>query len=236
MQAVDMPPFDERVRGIAALDHAVTQAVYRLLVERGQLSRDEAAEQLDVARSVAAFHLDKLVDSGVAEVHFERLTGRTGPGAGRPAKVYRRSAREIEVSLPERHYDLAGGLLAEAVERAAIDGVPVDRALRDAATETGRRLGDEARIKAGARASKTKRRDALLRVLERHGYEPHVRDGEIVLSNCPFHALAEQHRTLVCGMNLDLLSGVIEGIGGESRLSARLAPDPGYCCVRMNTG
>ena len=228
-----MPPFDERVRGIAALDHTVTQAVYRLLVERGQLSRDEAADSLDVARSVAAFHLDKLVETGLAEVHFERLTGRTGPGAGRPAKVYRRSDREIEVSLPERHYDLAGGLLAEAVERASARGVSVDRALRDTATETGRRLGAEARSEAGARAGKAKRRDALLRVLERHGYEPHLRNGEIVLSNCPFHALAEQHRTLVCGMNLDLLSGVIEGIGGESRLSARLAPEPGYCCVRM---
>ena len=228
-----MPPFDERVRGIAALDHTVTQAVYRLLVERGQLSRDDAADSLDVARSVAAFHLDKLVETGLAEVHFERLTGRTGPGAGRPAKVYRRSDREIEVSLPERHYDLAGGLLAEAVERASARGVPVDRALRQAATQTGRRLGEEARSEAGARVGKAKRRDALLRVLERHGYEPHLRDGEIVLSNCPFHALAEQHRTLVCGMNLDLLSGVIEGIGGESVLSARLAPEPGYCCVRM---
>jgi predicted ArsR family transcriptional regulator len=226
------PPLDERVRGIAALDHTVTQAVYRLLVERESVSRDDAAEQLDVARSVAAFHLDKLVDAGLAEVHFERLTGRTGPGAGRPAKVYRRSEREIAVSLPERRYDLAGALLAEAVERASVQRMTVDDALRGVAIEEGRRLGEDARVEAGGRASKTKRRDALLRVLERNGYEPHVRNNEIALSNCPFHALAEQHRTLVCGMNLDLLSGVIEGIG-DPRLSARLAPEPGYCCVRM---
>src|SRR3712207_22972 len=128
MSDVTDEPFDERVRGVAALDHPVTQAVYRLLVDRGQLSRDDAAENLDMARSVAAFHLDKLADAGLAEVHFERLTGRTGPGAGRTAKLYRRSGREIQVSLPERRYDLAGEVLAEAIERASAQGVPVERA------------------------------------------------------------------------------------------------------------
>lgn len=227
--------FGERVRGIAALDHPVTQAVYRLLVERGRLSRDETAESLDIARSVAAFHLDKLVDAGLAETHFERLTGRSGPGAGRPAKVYRRSERAIELSLPERHYDVAGGVLAEALERAEKEGVPVERAVRDAAVGTGRVLGEAARAETGAGGSRAKRRDALLRVLKRHGYEPHLRDREIVLRNCPFHVLAEQHRNLVCGMNLQLLSGIIEGAGGEDLVSARLAPEPGSCCVRMTS-
>lgn len=224
------------MRGVAALDHPITQAVYRLMVERGRLSRDDTANGLDIARSVAAFHLDKLVDVGLAEAHFERLSGRSGPGAGRPAKVYRRSDRDIELSLPERHYDVAGGLLAEALERAAKEGLPVERAVHDAAVETGRALGEAARaeeIKVGT--SQAKRRDTLLRVLERHGYEPHLRDREVVLRNCPFHVLAEQHRTLVCGMNLELLSGIIEGVGGGDLVSARLAPEPGSCCVRITS-
>jgi predicted ArsR family transcriptional regulator len=226
-------PFAERVHGVATLDHPVTHAVYRLLSERGQLSRDDTAEALELARSVAAFHLDKLVDVGLADVRFERLTGRSGPGAGRTAKVYSRSRNDTEVSLPERRYDLAGELLAEAVERAATDGTPVDRALRDAARKAGRRMGEAAQVEAGRRAGRTKRRDALVTVLERHGYEPHLRGGEVVLANCPFHALAEQHRTLVCGMNLDLLSGVVDGAGGDDVLTARLAPETGYCCVRL---
>ena len=235
MMTVEVESFAERVRGVAALDHPLTQAVYRLLVERGRLSRDDTAESLDIARSVAAFHLDKLVDVGLAEAHFERLTGRSGPGAGRPAKVYRRSGRVIELSLPERHYDVAGGVLAEALERAATEGVPVQHAVRDVAVETGRALGEAARAETGAGASRARRRDALLRVLERHGYEPHLRDREIVLRNCPFHALAEQHRTLVCGLNLELLSGIIEGAGGGDLISARLAPEPDSCCVRMTS-
>jgi predicted ArsR family transcriptional regulator len=233
MRRVDREPFEERVRGVATLDHPVTRAVYRLLVERGRLSRDEASERLGIARSVAAFHLDKLADAGLAEAHFERLTGRAGPGAGRPAKVYSRADREIEVSLPERHYGLAGGLLADAVETARTDGVPVERALRDAAVETGRRIGLEGRAGTGGRRGRKGRRDSLLRVLERHGYEPRLRGEEIVLANCPFHELAQQHRDLVCGMNLDLLAGVIDGLGADDGLTARLAPEPGYCCVRL---
>jgi predicted ArsR family transcriptional regulator len=225
--------FVDRVHGVAALDHPVTQSVYRLLAERGEVSRDGAAEALGLARSVAAFHLDKLVDAGLADVRFERLTGRSGPGAGRTAKVYRRSDNEIGVSLPERRYDLAGGLLAEAVERSSDEGVPVATALRRAATEMGRRIGEAARVPAGRRSGRAKRRDALVGALERHGYEPHLRGGEIVLTNCPFHVLAEEHRDLVCGMNLELLSGVIDGAGGADVLEARLAPQPGYCCVRM---
>jgi predicted ArsR family transcriptional regulator len=225
--------FVDRIHGVAALDHPVTQSVYRLLAERDELSRDGAAEALDLARSVAAFHLDKLVDAGLADVRFERLTGRSGPGAGRTAKVYRRSDTEIGVSLPERRYDLAGGLLAEAVERSSHDGEPVARALHRAATEAGRRIGEAARVAVSRRSGRAKRRDAVVGMLERHGYEPHLRGGEVVLTNCPFHALAEQHRDLVCGMNLELLSGIIDGADGADELEARLAPQPGYCCVRM---
>ncbi|HET6833205.1 MAG TPA: hypothetical protein VFH30_05010 [Acidimicrobiales bacterium] len=111
--------------------------------------------------------------------------------------------------------------------------MPVTRALRRAAGEAGRRIGGAARVAAGRRSARAKRRDAVVGALERHGYEPHLRGGEVVLTNCPFHALAEQHRDLVCGMNLELLNGLIEGADGADVLEARLAPQPGYCCVRM---
>jgi predicted ArsR family transcriptional regulator len=227
--------FVDRVHGVAALDHPVTRSAYRLLAERDEVSRDAAADALDVARSVAAFHLDKLVDAGLADVRFARLTGRSGPGAGRTAKLYRRSAAEIGVSVPERRYDLAGELLAEAVERSSTEGVPVERALRRCATEAGRRIGTAVEGAAGPGADRATRRDALVALLERYGYEPQRRGDEIVLTNCPFHALAERHRDLVCGMNLDLLSGVVDGAGDDDMVETRLAPEQGYCCVRMAT-
>jgi len=147
--------------------------------------------------------------------------------------VYCRADRTFEISLPPRHYDLAGDLLADAVERAATPGVSVDDALRTAAADTGRRIGAAARDEPGEDVVRPARGDALLSVLERNGYEPSVHGTDVVLRNCPFHALAERHRTLVCGMNWDLLSGVLDAIDDRGELTARLDPQPGACCVRI---
>jgi predicted ArsR family transcriptional regulator len=225
---------DARVAEIAALDQPVRSDVYELLVRRDDwVTRDEAADAIGVPRAVVAFHLDKLVEAGLLEVRFERPPGRTGPGAGRPAKKYRRAEREVAVSLPDRRYDLAGALLADAVTESATTGRPIEEALRDAARETGRRMGDVIREESGRSMSATATQRAAVRALERLGYEPREAGQEVVLANCPFQALAERHRGLVCGMNLDLLSGLAEGLGAKDRLAPRLDPQDGSCCVRL---
>ena len=225
---------ERRIEGIAALDQPLRRDLYRLLGERGRLSRDEAAAALELPRSVAAFHLDKLAEAGLVEVGFARTTGRSGPGAGRPAKLYRRSDEEVAVSLPERHYDLAGSLLAAAVDESSRSGTPIGDCLTASARAAGKVLGEEARAAASARTSRAQRRKAVIEVLAQHGYEPRLAaGGEIVLANCPFHRLAEEHRTLVCGMNLDFLSGLLAGLDTTDDLTARLDPEPGLCCVRI---
>lgn len=226
---------ERRIRGIAALDQPLRRALYRLLSERDAwVTRDEASEALGVPRSVAAFHLDKLVEAGVAEITFERTTGRTGPGAGRPAKLYRRGALEVSASVPERRYDLAGSLLAAAIAEAERTGAPIAQCLSATARAAGRVIGEEAAATTGPLSKRDDRRRAVLEILSRHGYEPALgKRGEIALVNCPFHRLAEEHRSLVCGMNLDFLGGLLDGIGPSGRLDARLAPEPGYCCVRI---
>jgi predicted ArsR family transcriptional regulator len=226
---------ERRISGIAALDQPLRRDLYRLLSERDAwVTRDEASEALDVPRSVAAFHLDKLVEAGVAEVTFERTTGRTGPGAGRPAKLYRRGALEVSASVPERRYDLAGSLLAAAIAEAERTGAPIAQSLSATARAAGRVIGEEAAAATGPLRKREDRRRAVLEILSQHGYEPALgKRGEIALVNCPFHRLAEEHRSLVCGMNLDFLGGLLDGIGPSGRLDARLAPEPGYCCVRI---
>jgi predicted ArsR family transcriptional regulator len=56
--------------------------------------------------------------------------------------------------------------------------------------------------------------------------------GCIVLANCPFHCLGQRHRSLVRGMNLDLLTGLTGHRRGR-HLSVRLDPTEGLCCVRL---
>jgi predicted ArsR family transcriptional regulator len=226
---------DRRIAGIAALDQPLRRALYRLLGERDWVSRDVAAAALDVPRSVAAFHLDKLVDAGAAEVRFERTSGKQGPGAGRPSKLYRRVDRELAASVPERSYDLAGLMLTTAISEATEAGVPVAEALTATASAFGHELGELAAGAAEDATAGDDRRTEVMDVLTEHGYEP-ARDGDdIVLHNCPFHRLAEAHRALVCGMNRDFLGGVLDGFGEADELDARLDPQPGFCCVRITT-
>ena len=228
------PALEQRIAGIAALDQPIRRDLYRLLSTEGWTTRDRAAAALGIPRSVAAFHLDKLADAGVVEVRFERTMGRQGPGAGRPAKLYRPRGEELAASVPARHYDLAGSLLATAIAESTSTGAPVADCLRIAARAAGRQIGEEAREAVGTATRAADRRQAVVDVLSRHGYEPALgRGNEIALANCPFHRLAVEHRELVCGMSLDFLAGLLGGMGTSDGLLARLDPAPGYCCVRI---
>ncbi len=236
---------DRAIRGLAALDEPARRALYfHVAGRRAPVSRDQAAAAVGISRALAAFHLDKLVDAGLLVPEFRRLSGRSGPGAGRPSKLYRRSREQLAVSLPPRSYALAAGLLAEAVERA---GGRARRSLERVALELGRRLGAEGTGGAGrggraGRAGGTRAAlAAAARGLEPLGYEPELaEDGgaaELCLRNCPFHALTQSHRELVCGMNRALLEGYVAG-GEFHGLRAVLQPEPqgdggdgGRCCV-----
>jgi predicted ArsR family transcriptional regulator len=223
---------DRQVAAVAALDEPTRRRLYEHVVRQpGPVGRDEAATAVDVPRSTAAFHLDRLAEEGLLEVVYERRSGRTGPGAGRPAKLYRRSARQVEVSLPGRRYDLAAELLAGALEEAESSGASPREVLARRAHDLGRRLAASAR----GDGTTVDAHDLLLHALESHGYEPRTDATSVVLANCPFHVLAEQHTALVCGMNLHLLGGLVDELG-ESPLQPHLDPAPERCCVVLRPG
>ena len=228
--------FADRVSRLAALAEPVRRDLFRYVVEQSDpVSRDQASEGVGVARHTAKFHLDKLVEEGLLDTEFRRLSGRTGPGAGRPTKLYRRSGREVSVTVPDRRYDLAGRLMAGAIERAAADGSDVVSALHRAAAEHGATLGRLAREAAAPRAGRAARLDAVRATLAEHGYQPRAADGVVTLANCPFHALAQEHTDLVCGMNLALVTELAEQAAGPD-LATRLDPAPGRCCVILTDG
>jgi len=194
------------------------------------VSRDAASAALEIPRSVAAFHLEKLADLGLLEVEYRRPPGRGGPGAGRPAKYYRRAAGEIALSVPERRYDLAALLLARAIESTAEESAVVVKALGEVARDYGRAIG--AHLQPSEEIASPPSIEQLAKLLAENGYEPRLEDGTITLGNCPFHALAEEHRELVCGMNLELLKGVVEAAGVPGT-APRLDPALGRCCVTV---
>src|SRR4051812_4922334 len=134
------------VSAIASLDEPTRRRLYEFVVRQAApVSRDQAADAVRAPRTTVAFHLDKLAAEGLLEVVYERRTGRSGPGAGRPSKLYRRAARQIAVSLPDRRYELAARLLADAVHEANSSGEPPRTVLDRRARELGRQFGEEAR-------------------------------------------------------------------------------------------
>lgn len=225
---------EKQIAGLAALDEPVRRDLYFYVSSRaGDVSRDEAARAVGVSRMLAGFHLDRLADAGLLDTSFRRLSGRTGPGAGRPSKLYRRSDRQLAISLPQRSYELAAGILAAAVD--ASGARKTHAALRKVARAVGKRIGADAKARAGSRPSKKRRLAGTVAALAAHGYEPAQSTGEVRLGNCPFHALVIEHKELVCGMNLALLEGVASVVD-LPELSAVLDPKPGMCCVALKLG
>lgn len=225
--------FDVQAESVAALGDPVRRSLYRFVVAQpAAVGRDQAAAGVGVARHVAKFHLDKLEADGLLDVEYSRPAGRSGPGAGRPAKLYRRADRDFAVSLPGRRYDLAARVMAEAITTASATGAPLRDALDEAARGTGHRLGQQARHALGARPTRTAAIQAVTQVLESNGYEPRSDGTTITLANCPFHSLSQDYTELVCGMNLELIEGLVQGIG-TSQLRPALTPAPPQCCVSL---
>lgn len=213
---------EPHVTSIALLGDPIRWALYHLVAaSEDYVGRDEAARGVGASRSVVAYHLDRLVKEGLLEVDFRRLSGRQGPGAGRTAKVYRRSDRQIDLTLPPRRYRRVGGILATALERLPREAR--DPVVAEAARQEGARLAaDDAGNDDGL--------PTLLGSLSRQGYEPVAANGEVRLRNCPFHLLAQQHRELVCGINVELIGALKDNLAfGE--FEAVYDPRPDWCCV-----
>lgn len=205
---------DHDLEVVASLAEPVRRALYEFVARSADsVSRDQAATAVGVSRQVAAYHLDRLADDGLVEVEFRRLTGRAGPGAGRPSKLYRRSEQVYDVSIPPRRYELAARILLAAAGEDELDPATLARVAR----RMGREIGA-----AGLEAA-----------LAGTGYEPVVEEDETRFSNCPFHVLRDQDRETTCGLNLALVQGMVEA--SRADVTAVFAPEDGYCCVRLRS-
>lgn len=231
-----MHRLEGNVDKVAALADPVRRELYRFIADQSEpVSRDQAADAVGIARHQARFHLDRLEAEGLLVSDYARMTGRTGPGAGRTAKRYRRAHNDVTVNLPPREYELAGRLMADAIAESAVTGVPVVEALNTLAYDYGRGVG------AAADGVPPSDPHAALHVavdiLSAHGYEPRYgfgeQDGEVYLTNCPFHAMAKAQTELACNMNQALISGVADALEPHCP-QARLCPQENRCCVVLS--
>lgn len=212
----------------------VRRAIYAHVARAADaVSRDAAASATGVNRALAAFHLERLLEAGLLVAEYRRLSGRAGPGAGRPSKLYRRSDVEVDMSIPPRRYrDLAGRLAATLAEEDPSSGA-VQR-LRERAYEDGAALGVVARNRISGRKTGPRLMAAAAETLNEAGYAGRVAaDGRVTLCNCPFDAVARQQRSLVCGeLNRSFVTGVAAGLDGGS-VEAVFEPAEDRCCMLL---
>ncbi|MDP9692767.1 UNVERIFIED_ORG: putative ArsR family transcriptional regulator [Arthrobacter globiformis] len=213
-------PWTGRLAALASLGDASRRRLFEYVAgQPSVVGRDDAAAALGMPRSTASFHLDRLVRDGLLAVEFRKLGEKAGPGSGRPAKLYRPALEEVGASVPDRSYDLAGELMATAIESSMAAGGGVREALADASYSRGRDLGGSG--------------SSLDEVLGSIGYMPEQdAEGGTILMNCPFHRLAEGHADVVCAMNGAFLSGAAAacGVPEEKVVEDRTA---GRCCARI---
>jgi predicted ArsR family transcriptional regulator len=224
-------PMKDKLAQLASLAEPVRRDLYEFAIRQDhEVSRDEASKAVKISRALAAFHLDRLVSDGLLDVIYRRAPGRSGPGAGRPSKLYKRSAEPVEFTAPPRNYALLAGLFAASAG---------SKRRREAADEEARRkgleIGKDARMRAGKAPSDRVLVGRLADVLRENGFEPVRKGGEVRLRNCPFDALANDYRDLVCGMNLAMQRGILEGLRTR-RIVATFEPTPGACCVAFRIG
>lgn len=198
------------------------------------VTRDDVSAALGMSRSLAAFHLEKLAAAGFLDYTFAQAP-RTGIRAtvGRRSKYYEVSQREIELSIPPRHYDVVGGILATALASGRGGTDPVSAARR-LAKARGRALGKQ--FAEAGRTSTRKTMAALQRALAHFGYGPVVDKNELRLNNCPFRAMSEVAPDVVCAVNENFVRGLLEGIDGDpSVIAERCDHEKPGCCVLVRS-
>lgn len=211
-----------QLRALANLLEPNRERLYRFVLgETRPVTRDEAAAATGVSRAMAAFHLDRLVEVGLLRPTYRRVSGRTGRGAGRPAKLYARSRRRFAIAFPKRDHQLLARLLAQ--------GPP--SAIREAADRFGRLVGARARQRLnGSVRGRARRSRCVSDVLGEIGFEPTQVGLETWCRNCPFDPVSRESPEVVCKTAVAMIGGVVAGVGSDG-LDVAERQRAGWCCV-----
>jgi predicted ArsR family transcriptional regulator len=195
----------------------------------GPLGVQDVAGRAGLHTNTARFHLDGLVDAGLAT---REPQPRESPG--RPCMAYR--ATDGDGPMGQRRYRLLAEMLTSMI--AGMVPQPQTAAI-EAGREWGRYLTEQPPPYRGLAAAQAVTK--LASALEEIGFAPEVvaESGgyRLRLRQCPFREVAEQHQDVVCAMHLGLLQGVLEKSRAPVNADS-LQPfaEPGSCIARLSIG
>lgn len=190
-----------------------------------KLGVGEVAVQVGLHPNTARFHLDGLVEAGLAVRASE---DRELPG--RPRTLY--TATPAGAGGGRRSYRLLAEILTSYL---AGQAKPV-QAAKKAGEAWGHFLADRPapfqRVDAAAATRQ------LVATLDDIGFAPEPvtagRKRQVLLHHCPFREAAEEHRDIVCSIHLGLMQGLLDEIGAPIQ-AQRLDPfvEPTLCVTHL---
>ncbi|HLT97585.1 MAG TPA: helix-turn-helix domain-containing protein [Acidimicrobiia bacterium] len=213
---MDLTSLDERIADLtSALGDPTRRAIYVAVRESSEpMTTSRIAQLFDIHPNVARHHLDKLADDGWLIVSRQRASGRSGPGAGRPAKTYQASKREVSIHFAPRRYELLVDLLMRVINEIAPEGV--SEIAQRVGYEYGRELAKE--IGAPEDAGYTHAIQAVAMAMTGLGFsmDPDVEGERLLTTHCPFGDAATDHPDVVCSLDRGIVSGLAGGLGASA--------------------
>jgi predicted ArsR family transcriptional regulator len=209
---------DAFAAGVAAATSAFGDATRRQIYLHAHdadagVTAGEVAERFELHPNVARHHLDKLAACGYLEVHVPRVDN---PGAGRPSKRYRVTAKDLALEFPVRRDDLLIALLARTL--ALVPAETAESMAEAVGEEYGRSLAASMSPTEGHRSLQVALH-AVADALTAHGFASHTesRAGSlaIISEQCPFGGAAVQH-PVICAVDRGIVKGMLESLYGDT--------------------
>jgi predicted ArsR family transcriptional regulator len=189
-----------------ALDDDTRFRLYRYLGLTGRpVSVRELSRRLSLHPNTLRTHLRRLEGAGLVTREVRR-----GATVGRPQTLY--ALAEATDQAQDGEYRLLSEILL-----GTISGKRATGRAEDLAREWGGYLASRVGPKPGVRVPAGRNLAVLQEAMARAGFEPRFRRQggqrvEVLLRDCPFRELVDDHRELVCSLHRGLLEGMLAAV------------------------
>ena len=203
---MDRDTLDSRISDLtASLGDPTRRAIYIAVRESAEpMTTSKVATLFDIHPNVARHHLDRLADDGYLKVSLGRRTG--GPGAGRPAKTYESTNKEVSVHFAPRRFEMLTEMLFEVLEELS----PPD--VSDVAERVGRQYGERLAAEIGAADDPgyDEAVQAVASAMTGLGFsvDPDIEGQRLLTSHCPFGETATNHPEVICSLDRGIVAGL----------------------------
>jgi predicted ArsR family transcriptional regulator len=205
---MDTKTLDSRISDLtAALGDPTRRAIYIAVRESIEpLTTSNVAALFDIHPNVARHHLDRLTDDGYLKVSHQRPSGVGGPGAGRPAKCYQATAKEVSVHFAPRRFELLVEMLIRVLDEVAPENLSM------VAETVGRAYGRELAAEIGVpdEPGYDGAVQAVASAMTGLGFsvDPDIEGQRLLTSYCPFGEAATSHPEVVCSLDRGIVAGM----------------------------